>query len=52
VTIADPQMAAGHLVALVNSERITNPERGSPPSDAEVAASVHVFLRGYATPRS
>jgi AcrR family transcriptional regulator len=52
LTITDPQAAARHLVALVNSERLTNPQGGSPPSDAEIAANVHVFLHGYAKPGS
>ena len=52
LTITDPQAAARHLVALVNSERLTNPQGGSPPSDTEIAANVHVFLHGYAKPSS
>ena len=52
LTIADPQVAARHLLALVNSERLTNPEHGPPPNDIEIAANVHVFLHGYANPSS
>jgi AcrR family transcriptional regulator len=52
LTIADPQAAARHLLALVNSERLTNPEHGPPPDDTEIAANVHVFLNGYAKPSS
>jgi AcrR family transcriptional regulator len=52
LTITDPHAAARHLLALVNSERLTNPEPGSPPSDKEIAANVHVFLHGYAKPSS
>jgi AcrR family transcriptional regulator len=52
LTVPDPQAAARHLLALVNSERLTNPEPGSPPSDTEIAANVHAFLHGYAKPNS
>ncbi len=52
LTITDPHAAARHLLALVNSERLTSPEGGSPPSDAEIIANVHVFLHGYAKPSS
>jgi AcrR family transcriptional regulator len=52
LTIDDPQAAARHFLALVNSERLTNPQGGSPPSDTEITANVHVFLHGYAKPSS
>jgi AcrR family transcriptional regulator len=48
LTITDSRAAAHHLLALVNSERLTNPQGGPPPSDAEISANVHVFLYGYA----
>jgi len=50
LTITDPQ--ARHFVTLVNSERLTNPDGGSPPSDKEIAANVHAFLHGYGKPSS
>jgi AcrR family transcriptional regulator len=52
LTINDPQAAARHFLALVNSERLTNPQGGSLPSDTEITANVHAFLHGYAKPNS
>ena len=48
LAITDADLAARHLVALVNSERLTNPEPGSSPGDTEINANIRVFLHGYA----
>lgn len=47
VRLGDPAAAARHLVALVTSTLHTDPDAGRAPTDAEVAAAVEVFARGY-----
>jgi AcrR family transcriptional regulator len=47
VALADPGVAARHLVALVTSSNFTEPDGPRPPTEAELADAVRVFARGY-----
>jgi AcrR family transcriptional regulator len=49
ISVPDPSIAARHLVALASNEMLIEPGRRElPPTDADLEASVGVFLRGYA----